>query len=163
MSQTTTTQARPPQVGQKAPDFSLVSAQVGTFTLGEAAKKGPVVVAFFPGAFTTPCTKEMCNFSDNWTAYEKLGAQVVGVSVDSKHAQKAFAEKSNIKVPMASDFEKKTVQAYGLGWNANWGLTSKRAVFVVGRDMTVKWAWITEDAGVEPPYAEIQKALQGLN
>lgn len=162
-SSTTTTTGSPPEVGQKAPDFTLpVAGTKETWTLSKATQKGPVVLAFFPGAFTGTCTKEFCTFTADWGQFEKLGAQVVGVNVDSVHSQKAWAEKEHIKIPLVSDFEKKVVPQYGIVWNAWWGLTSKRAVFVVDQSGVVRYRWVSEDAGVEPNYADLKAALQKL-
>ena len=155
----TTTTARPPQVGEKAPDFKLILATGGMFQLSEATKKGPVIVAFFPGAFTGTCTKEMCSFTSSWNEYSKLGAQFVGVSVDSKHAQKAFIEKEKLGVPLASDFEKTTVRQWGVQWDSPWGVASKRATFIVDRSGVVRHANVQANASEEPNYAEIQAAL----
>jgi len=160
----TMTTPSPPQVGQKAPEINLNNTMDGAkpWSLHEALKKGPVVVAFMPGAFTGTCTKESCNFTANLNDYTKLGAQVVGVTVDSKHAQAAWAAKDNIKIPLLSDFEKKTVQAWGLMWASSWGNTTKRATFVVDRSGVVRYGNVLANASDEPDYAEIQKALQGL-
>jgi glutaredoxin-dependent peroxiredoxin len=160
----TTTTAAPPQVGQKAPEITLPNTMDGSkpWSLHEALKKGPVVVAFMPGAFTGTCTKESCNFTANLSDYAKFGAQVVGVTVDSKHAQAAWAARDNIKIPLLSDFEKKTVTAWGLTWASSWGNTTKRATFIVDRNGIVRYANVQPNASDEPNYAEIQKALQGL-
>lgn len=159
---TTTTMATPPQVGQTAPDITLPTTDGKPWTLGEAIRKGPVVLCFMPGAFTGICTKEMCNFTANWSQYEKLQAQVVGITVDSKHAQLAWAAKENIRIPLLSDFEKKILNGWGLGWNSSWGLTNKRATFVVDRSGVVRYAAVQANAGEEPNYAEIQKTLTSL-
>lgn len=158
-TQTTTS---PPVVGAPAPDFELSTGKDATFRLSRAVANGPVIVAFFPGAFTGTCTKEMCAFSEGWDAYAKMGAQFIGVSVDSVHAQKAFAERHHIKVPFASDFERRVTSQWGLIWNAWWGPVAKRATFVVDRSGVVRFAHVQEDAGLEPPYAEIQKAVAAL-
>ena len=164
---TSTMMGKTPTVGDKAPNFELVNGKgadgkATKFNLLEACKNGPVVVAFFPGAFTGTCTKEMCNFSETWAEFAKLSAQFIGVSVDSWHAQKAFAEKHNIKVPFASDFEHKTVDAWNVVWNSWWGPVAKRATFVVDRTGTITYANVQSDANLEPNYAEIKNALNGL-
>lgn len=159
---TTATMSQPPTVGQKAPDFTLNGTDGKPWTLSQAVKNGPVVVCFLPGAFTAVCTKEMCNFTTNWSQYQALNAQVVGVTVDSIPAQRAWAAKENIRIPLASDFEKKVLQQWGLVWGASWGNTYKRATFVVDRAGTVRYANVQAVAGEEPNYPEIQKALQEL-
>ncbi len=162
MVTTTTTMPATPQVGQKAPEIALTTSQGTPWSLTATVRNGPVVVCFMPGAFTGTCTKEMCNFTANWPQYEKMGSQVVGITVDSKHAQNAWAAKENIKIPLLTDFEKKTSQAWGVAWNSPWGWTNKRATFVVDRSGLVRYAHVQANAADEPPYADIQKALQGL-
>lgn len=164
----TATVARTPAVGEKAPNIELptgkdpATGKATMFNLAEACKNGPVIVAFYPGAFTGTCTKEMCNFTDTWNEYAKLGAQFIGISVDSVVAQKAFAEKNNIKVPFASDFERKTVNQWNLLWNSWWGPVAKRATFVVDRSGAIRYSHVQTDANLEPPYDEIKAALAKL-
>lgn len=157
-----TTMPAPPTVGTRAPGLALPTTDGQPWSLHEAVKNGPVVVCFMPGAFTVPCTKEMCAFTANWAEYATLKAQVVGVTVDSKHAQLAWAAKEGIKIPLVSDFEKKAIHAWGLGWNSSWGVTSRRATFVVDRTGTVRYANVQANAGEEPPYADIRKAVAAL-
>lgn len=159
---TTVMNAAPPAVGQKAPQLALNSNDGKAWSLRDAVQKGPVVVCFLPGAFSGTCTKEMCNFTANWSQYERLGSQVVGVSVDSKLAQNAWTAKENIKILLLSDFEKKVSAAWGVVWASPWGMTNKRATFVVDRTGTVRYANVQAVASDEPNYADIQAALQGL-
>ena len=164
---TSTMMSKTPTVGDKAPNFELVTAKgpdgkAVKYNLLEACKKGPVIVAFFPGAFTGTCTKEMCNFRDNWAEFAKMNAQIVGVSVDSFHAQKAFAEKNNLTFPFASDLEHQTVNGWNLVWNSWWGPVAKRATFVVDRSGVVKYANVQSNMDLEPNYAEIKTVLKGL-
>lgn len=164
MSATTaaTSMGRPPKVGEKAPDFTLNTTDGKPWTLSQALRNGPVVVCFMPGAFTGTCTKEMCNFTAHWSEYQTLGAQVVGVTVDSKHAQMAWAAKEGIKIPLVSDFEKMVNAQWGVQWTSPWGLTNKRATFVVDRTGVVRYANVQTNASEEPNYAEIQQTLKGL-
>lgn len=158
---------KPPGVGDPAPDFRLVNGKGSDgratfFQLSEACRKGPVIVAFFPGAFTATCTKELCSFSDHWAAYESLGAQFVGVSVDSWRVLDAFAKANKVRLGFASDFERTTINRWGLVWDSWWGPCSRRATFVVDRRGTVRYARVEEDADREPDYAAIQAALRAL-
>lgn len=162
MTTTTTTISSTPEVGQKAPELRLNTSTGTPWSLQEAVEKGPVVVCFMAGAFSGTCTKEMCNFTANWPQYETLGAQVVGVTVDSKHAQNAWAAKENIKIPLLTDFDKKAIHAWGVPWESPWGTTSKRATFVVDRTGTVRYANVQAVASDEPNYGEIQAALKAL-
>lgn len=158
---------RPPQVGEKAPRLELVTGK-GTdgrpnvFRLSDAVKNGPVIVAFFPGAFTSTCTSEMACFTRDWNQYAATGAQIIGVSVDSAPSLRAFAEKHAYKVPFGSDFEKTATREWGLEEPFWWGRVAKRATFIVDRAGIVRYADILSNADLEPNYAEIQTFLKKL-
>lgn len=163
--QTAATTTKAPKVGDRAPPLELITGKdaggnATVFRLADAVKKGPTIVAFFPGAFTGTCTNEMACFTREWDQYAKLGAQFIGVSVDSPVSQKAFAEKNNYKVAFGSDFEKKAIRDWGVEGKLWWGTVAKRATFVVDRNGVVRYAHVQADAGQEPPYAEIKAALQ---
>lgn len=153
---------QPPRVGERAPDFTLNRADGTPWTLSRAFGNGPVILCFMPGAFTGTCTREMCRFTDDWAQYEKLGAQVVGVTVDSKHAQAAWTAKEHIQIPLLSDFEKRVSKEWGVAWQSPWGWTNKRSTFLVDRTGTVRYANVQANASEEPPYDDIQKAVQAL-
>jgi peroxiredoxin len=153
-------------VGQKAPDFSLPDTEKKVRSLSEFKGK-KTVLAFFPGAFTGVCTKEMCALRDSMSRLNELNAHVVGISVDSPFANKAFAEKNNLQFPLLSDFTRNTIQRYAgiheefagvKGYTA-----SKRAVFVLDKEGTIKYAWISENPAVEPPYDEVTKVLASFD
>lgn len=155
----------PLTVGSTAPDFTLVDTEKKPRTLKEFLGKKTVIV-FYPGAFTGVCTKEMCAFRDSLAEMGTLNAQVVGISVDSPFANKAFAEQNRIGYPLLSDLTHEVSKQYcGLydsfamvpGYKA-----SKRSVFVLDPKGTVKYAWISENPGAEPPYADVKAALAGF-
>ncbi|MDD8019172.1 MAG: peroxiredoxin [Bacteroidota bacterium] len=152
----------PVSVGQKAPDFTLVDTVRKPHTLSEFAGK-KVILAFYPGAFTAICEKELCSFRDSITQFNSLNAQVIGVSVDTPFSNKAFGEKNGITFPLLSDYSRYVSSQYcGLVNNFAGliGLTaSNRAVFVIDGSGKVTYAWISENPGVEPPYDEIKKAI----
>ena len=150
------------KVGDRAPEFTLYDTEKKERTLKVFLGK-KTVLAFFPGAFTGTCTKEMCAFRDSLSTLGSMNAQVVGISVDSPFANKAFSTANNLDFPILSDFGRIAISQYagiqvdfaGLkGYNA-----SKRAVFVLDPGGVVKYAWISENPGVEPPYDDIKKAL----
>jgi peroxiredoxin len=155
----------PVEVGDKAPDFSLIDTEKKTRTLKEFLGKKTVLV-FYPGAFTGVCDKELCTFRDSLAAFNNLNAQVVGISVNDPYSSKGFAKVYNLSFPLLSDLSRQTVKTYGGVYENFGGLTgysvSKRAVFVLDRDGTVKYAWISENPGSEPNYDEITKALQTI-
>lgn len=152
-------------VGAKAPDFTLYDTSRNLRSLKEFLGK-KTVLAFFPGAFTGVCTKEMCTFRDSLTNFSILNAQVVAISVDAPFANKAFAEKNLLEFPILSDYTRKTSKQYG-GVHENFAgmqdyTAAKRSVFVLDKNGIVRYAWVSEDPGVEPPYDEINKALESL-
>ncbi len=150
------------KVGQKAPEFTLFDTERKPRSLREFNGK-KVVLAFFPGAFTGVCTKEMCTFRDSLSKFNDSNAQVVGISVDAPFANKAFAEKNNLQFPLLSDYSREVSTKYG-GTHENFaGLTgytaAKRAAFVVDKNGVIQYAWISEDPTVEPAYDEIARAV----
>jgi glutaredoxin-dependent peroxiredoxin len=150
------------KLGDRAHHFTLFDTDRKERTLQEFLGK-KTVIAFFPGAFTGVCTKELCTFRDSLANFEKLNAQVVAVSVDSPFANKAFAEANKLTFPILSDYRRSTIKQYSGIHEDFAGLisytVSKRAVFVLDKDRIIKYCWISEDPAAEPPYAEIDKAL----
>lgn len=148
-------------VGAKAPDFTLPNQDREPVTLSEAVKKGPVVLAFFPAAFSSVCTTEMCNFRDSASELNKTNAQVFGISTDTFFALKAWGDAQKLNFPLLSDYNKDVIRKYGVVNPDMIGLKdiSKRAVYVVGRDGTVKHAQVLDDARNEPDYEKVKQAL----
>ena len=151
--------------GAKAPGFTLTDTERKERTLTEFTGKKTVLV-FFPGAFTGVCTKEMCSLRDSIASFNKLNAQVVGISVDAPFANKAFAERNQLSFPLLSDYTRDVSRQYAGVYNDFAGLkgytAAKRAVYVLDTDGVVRYAWVTENPGVEPPYDEITKALNSF-
>jgi peroxiredoxin len=150
------------KLGDRAHNFTLFDTERKERTLKEFLGK-KTVLAFFPGAFTGVCTKELCTFRDSLSNFNKLDAQVVAISVDSPFVNKAFAEANKLTFPLLSDYSRSTIKQY-CGIHEDFaGLTSytasKRAVFVLGKDRVVRYTWISEDPAAEPPYADIDKIL----
>jgi len=154
------------EVGQRAPDVSLVSADRKAVHLAEFFGT-PTVLVFFPGAFTGVCTKEACTFRDSMSEFNDIKAQVVGISVDSPFAQKAFVEANGLNFPMYSDFSRHAVRGFGIeDPNFAGGLlpgVAKRSVFVLDRDGIVRWRWVSDNPGVEPDYAAVAEAVKNLS
>lgn len=152
-------------VGDPAPDFTLFDADRKPRKLSEFSGKN-VVIAFYPGAFTGVCTKEMCTFRDSLDRFRGLNAEVVGVSVDAPFANKVWADQHKLTFPLLSDYERKVVNLYGVPFPNLAGLTgyvaANRAVFIVDKSGVVRYKWVAPNPGVEPSYEEIQKALAGL-
>jgi peroxiredoxin len=151
-------------VGAKAPDFTLPNQDREPVTLSAALAKGPVVLAFFPAAFSGTCTAEMCAFRDSSAQVNGLSAQVLGVSVDTFFALKAWGEANTSGFPLLSDFNKEVIGQYGVVNPDMIGLKniSKRAVFVIDKSGIVRHAEVLEDARNEPDYGKVKAALAGL-
>lgn len=153
------------QVGDTVPDVVLVGADRQPVSLQALAGR-PLVVAFFPAAFTPTCTREMCTFRDSLAAFDHLGAQVVGISVDLPFSLKAFADHLGLNFPLLSDYGRQAVRAFGVEDPRPFaGLfpgLSRRAVFVVDPSGRVVYRWVSEDPKVEPPYEEVRQAVASL-
>src|SRR5580704_15384259 len=153
----------PADVGSKAPDFTLMNQDRQPVTLGQQQGK-PVVLAFFPAAFSSVCEKELCTFRDSMTQFNRTSAQVFGVSVDTFFALKAFQDQQHLTFPLLSDFNKQVIRDYGVFNEDMIGLKgiAKRAVFVLDKDGTVRYSEVLEDARNEPSYQKILDSLAAL-
>ncbi|MCS4538452.1 MAG: redoxin domain-containing protein [Thaumarchaeota archaeon] len=153
------------EVGQKAPDFTLYDTERKQRKLSEFMGK-KTVIAFFPGAFTGICTREACKLRDDLSKLQKMGAQIVGISVDSPFANKGFADANKLSFPFLSDYGRQTIAKYGLESNNFAGLpnylVAKRSIFITDKDGIVRFKWVTDDPGIEPNYEEISKALASI-
>jgi peroxiredoxin len=153
------------KVGDKAPAFTLSDADKKTRSLSEFFGK-KTVLAFYPGAFTGVCTKEMCALRDSMSRFNSTNAQVVGVSVDSPYANKAFSNQNNLEFPLLSDYSREVVKKYGIELENFGGLqgynVAKRSVFVLDKDGTIRYAWVSDNPGVEPNYDEVSKAVEAV-
>ena len=151
--------------GDDAPTFT---ATVGTsdhepFDLGEEIGDGPVVLAFFPGAFTPPCTNEMVAFQGRADAFAEAGATLFGVSADSPFSQGAFREEHGIEFDLVSDMAGDAIRAYDLEIDiAELGLhgIANRAVFVIDDDGEVVFGWVADDPTNEPDYDAVLDAVE---
>lgn len=152
-------------VGQKAPDFSLVDTERKPRSLAEFKGK-KLILAFYPAAFTGVCTKEMCTFRDRLGDLGNLGAAVLGVSVDTPFANKAFADQHQINFPLLSDYTRQVIASYDVQLPNLAGLTgytaAKRAVFVLDKDGVIRYMWVSDDPTKEPNYEEIKQAIQQI-
>lgn len=154
----------PIAVGSKAPDFTLKSKTADGLKdvrLSDNFGKKQTVLLFFPLAYTGVCTQEMCDQTSGLGEYEKLGADVIAISVDSPFAQEAWAKANRIGITLVSDLNKETTKAYGVLFPmlAGVGDTSARAAFVVGKDGVVKYAEQTATPKDLPNFAAVKAAL----
>src|SRR5437870_4405415 len=154
-----------PNQGEKAPSFTLPDTERKQRSLQELlSPKGATILAFFPGAFTGVCTKEMCTFRDSLANLNSMNAQVVAISVDSPFSNKGFADANKLTFPILSDYSRTVSKQYTGLYEDFAGLkgytAAKRAVFVLDKNGVVKYSWISEtNPGAEPPYDEVNKAL----
>lgn len=151
-------------VGSKAPDFNLKSKNasgVAEVKLSNNLGKKNTVVLFFPLAFTSVCTSEMCDVTSGLSAYAELGADVIGISVDSPFAQEAWAKQNNIAITLASDLNKTTAKAYGVLLDdlLGFGATAARAAFVVDKNGVVQYAEQTPTPKDLPNFNAIKDVL----
>jgi peroxiredoxin len=151
-------------VGTKAPDFTLTSHERQPVTLSQQRGK-PVVLAFFPAAFSSVCEKELCTFRDSMARLNKANGQVFGVSVDTFFTLKAFHDQQKLTFPLLSDFNKQVIRDYGVFNEDMIGLKgiAKRAVFVLDKDGVVRYREVLDDARNEPNYDKIFESLATLS
>lgn len=154
------------QVGQVAPDFSLYSSNREIkITLSDLQGKN-VLLLFFPQAFTSVCTKELCCVRDNIEMYNNVNAEVIGISVDSPFTLAKYKEEQNINFTLLSDFNKEVSTIYHciydafIGWMKG---VSKRAVFIIDKNGIIKYAEVLEVASDFPNFEEINKIINNLN
>jgi len=153
------------EVGQKPPDFQLPDQDRKAKSLKDFAGK-KLVLAFFPGAFTSVCTKELCTFRDSTQNLNTLNAQVVGIDVNDPFTNKAFADENRLQFPLLSDYARNTVRAYKVNHDDFAGLkgytAAKRSIFVLDDKGTVRYRWVSDDPMKEPNYEEIKTALSKI-
>jgi peroxiredoxin len=151
-------------VGSKAPDFTLMDQDRQPVTLSSAVQKGPVVLAFFPAAFSSVCQNEMCTFRDSIATLGQSKAQVFGVSTDTFFALKAWADQQRFNFPLLSDYNKEVISSYGVTNPDMIGLKNiaKRAVFVIDQQGVIRHKEVLDDARNEPDYGRVNQALASL-
>jgi peroxiredoxin len=154
-------------VGSKAPDFTLKSktpADAEVKLSNHFGQKNTVLL-FFPLAFTSVCTKEMCDITSGLGAYSSLNADVIGISVDSPFAQAAWAQKENIKITLASDLNKTVIHAYDVVFPmlAGVGDTAARAAFVIDKHGVVQYSEKTPTPKDLPNFEAIKATLAKLH
>ncbi len=151
------------KVGDKAPDFILPDTEMKPRSLTEFLGR-KLVLAFFVGAFTSTCTKELCEFRDSMAHLIDLNAEVVGISVNDPFSNKAFAEKNMLPFPILSDYKREVIKTYGLELANFAGLegytVAKRSIFILDQKGIVRYVWVSDNPSLEPNYQEIQSTLQ---
>ena len=152
------------EIGATAPAFTLYDSEKNKVSLADYKGKN-VLLLFFPQAFTSVCTTELCNLRDNIATYNDANAQAFGISVDSVFTLAKFKADQQFNFPLLSDFNKEVSTAYGAIY-ANWILdmkgVSKRAAFVIDKESIIRYAEVLENAGEQPNFKAIQQILAKL-
>lgn len=152
------------QVGNEAPDFSLLEA-LGSDPVTLTEHRGqPVVLMFVPLAFSGTCTEELCHIGENWKQWGALGASVYAISIDSPFSNQQWRKEMDIPFPILSDFNKKAASAFGVLQEDFFGLhgVAKRSVFVVDGNGRVAYAWVSDNPAVLPPFDDVVGAVRSL-
>jgi peroxiredoxin len=149
--------------GDRAPEVTLPSHESQQVPLSSLWSEGNAVLFFFPLAFSSTCTEELCNVRDDQGAYAALDARVAGISVDSPYVLKRYREDLKAEYPFFSDFNREASRAFGVLRTAPVGPgllnAADRAAFVVGRDGVIRYAWHETNPSLLPPFDEIKAAL----
>jgi len=160
-------------VGTKAPAFTLSTKTADgpkQINLADHLGKDNVVLFFFPMAFTSVCTQEMCSVSSDLEAYSKLNATVYGISGDNPFAQEAWAQKEGITVPLLSDYEHEVAVAYGIAYDSflpqiglGMGGVPQRSAFVIDREGVIQYAESSADPKQLPDFDALRAALAKIS
>ena len=152
-------------IGEAAPEFTLKNTSKEAVSLADYRGK-TVVIAFYPGAYTGVCDKEMCAFQDNLAKLYGSSATVIGISVDSPWANAEFARKYNLEFELLSDLDRTVVEAYdakfvGLGGLEGY-VSANRVVIIIDKEGLIQHRWVAENPGVEPDYDAIVTLAESL-
>lgn len=152
------------QNGAIAPSFTLYNTEKQAVSLSDYKGK-TVLLLFFPLAFTSVCTTELCSIRDNIALYNELNTQVLGISVDSFYTLAKFKESLNLNFPLLSDFNKEVSKDYGSLYETfGFGMkgVSKRSAFVIDKEGKVVYSEILENAGEVPDFTPIKETINRL-
>lgn len=153
------------EIGHPAPDFTLYTSDKSKVTLSELKGKN-VLLLFFPLAFTSTCTEELCSIRDNIAWYNNVNSNVFGISVDTLHTLAKYKQEQQLNFTLLSDFNKDVSRAYDtiyeqFGYNMKG--VSKRSAFVIDKEGIVRYAEVLENASLIPDFTAINKTLEQLN
>ncbi|ELZ00288.1 redoxin domain-containing protein [Natrialba aegyptia] len=153
--------------GDTAPNFTATyrGSDHETFKLDEHLGDGPTVLAFFPGAFTPPCSNEMVALQERLDELQDAGATLFGISADSSFSLGAFADEYDLEFDLVSDMGGEAIPVYDLSIDIpDLGLygVANRAVIVLDEDRTVTYRWVAEAPTNEPDYDELIEAVEAV-
>lgn len=150
--------------GDNAPAFVLHDTTKKEIALSDLKDKN-LLLLFFPLAFTSVCTKELCSVRDNLAFYSNVNAEVFGISIDSPQTLAKFKEDQQLNFTLLSDFNKEASAAYDVlyenfGWMKG---VSKRSAFIIDKNGIIQYAEVLENAGEVPDFEAINKCLESLS
>lgn len=149
-------------VGDTVEDFALQNTKGNELKLSDQFEDGKVLILFFPLAFSSVCTDEMCHYRDNMKLYNSLNANILGISVDSFFTLREFKRTNNLPFTLLSDFNKEVSRQFDVLYEDYFGMkgVSKRSAFVINQNRVVEYAEVLEDSGYLPDFKAIQKAIE---
>jgi peroxiredoxin len=154
------------KIGKKALEFTLPDTELKLRKLNDFVNK-KIVLAFYPGAFTSVCKKELCTFRDSISKLNNLNAQVIGISVNDPITNKAFKEQNFLDFPLLSDYNREVIKKYRVILKDFAGLkgytVAKRSIFIIDTEGIIRYIWISDDPGIEPNYGEIEEELKKIS
>ena len=153
-------------INNPAPAFTMKNTKKEDISLSDFTGK-PILLAFYPGAFTGVCDTEMCKLKEDMEIFNELNTTVLGISVDSPWANGAFANKYNLNFELLSDLDRTVTKAYDLIFEGLGGIEgytcANRGIIIIDKDGIIKYRWVAEpNPGVEPNYDEIKKFIKNL-
>lgn len=149
-----------PTVGSAAPDFTLDSTSGAPVTLSSFQGKQHVLLAFFPLAFTSTCTAELCAFTDDYSAFASKDVAVIPISVDAVPSLKAFKAQYNMSVDLASDFKREVSRKYGTLLEERF--FSNRGYFLIDKAGIIRWSFVEQTPGTRRENAELLAEIEKL-
>ena len=148
-----------PTVGTPAPDFTLPSTTGSTVTLS-AMRGRNVLLAFFPLAFTSTCTKELCDMRDDWDQFATDTTVVIPLSVDSTPTLKEFKSKYSLRSDFLSDFKREVARAYGVLLEDRF--YANRAYFLIDKGGIIRWVHVEDNPGEKRSNTELLEQIRAL-
>lgn len=153
------------KVGSEAPVFTLYDSDKNKISLLDFRGRN-VLLLFFPLAFTSTCTEELCQVRDNLTFYNNFNSKVLGISVDSLYTLAKYKAEQKLNFPLLSDFNKEVSTAYNSLYNTfSYSMqgVSKRSAFIIDKDGILRYVEILENASEIPDFNNIEKVLRTSN
>lgn len=153
-------------VGEKAPDFTMLNDESKLVTLSKELGQGPVILSFYVFDFTNTCQGQLCALRDSLGDLQAMRARVFGISTDSHHSHRIFKEQNRLNYPLLSDWNRTVSREYGVQYDrfGSIGLqgVAKRSVFILDRSGIVRYKWVTEDPKVPPDNGAILAEVKKL-